>query len=89
MFIVPYENLQNMIFHLDSDWLEVVVNSVGKKMLPALLICEETFFIKLSNLDKLFHQLKAQFEESDDKPPMEKAYGELVKVVKSFSWLNL
>lgn len=56
IFMVPYEFVHKLTFHLDSDWLAVVVNKLeGSNLLPAQLIAEESFFIKIPSLDKLYH----------------------------------
>ena len=35
----------------------------GKNMLPAGLIADECFYIRIKNIDKHFNAIKAQFEE--------------------------
>ena len=89
LFVVPYEFVMKLNFTLDSDWLEISMNQEGRNLLPAQLVAEESFYLQISNLDKLYHALKAQFEDREDGPTMEKVYGGCDRVLKSFSWLNL
>lgn len=93
LFLIPFEFVRKLTFHLDSDWLEITMNQFeGKNMLPAQLIAEESFYLQIKDLNKLYHQLKAIYEPEDGEkhgPVLEKAFDGCDRVLKSFSYLNL
>lgn len=64
-------------------------------MIPGQLVAEETFFLRLANIDKFFSAIKATFEQMLEKDPqaelptLEKSFdNKCDRVRKSFSIQN-
>jgi hypothetical protein len=97
MFIVPFTSCRHITAHMDgvNDWLQVTMNQFeGKNMLPAQLIAEESFYLRLKGIDKHFNAIKAIFDSIKQKdkdaelPTLEKSFDKCDRVRKSFSILN-
>jgi len=68
LFVCPYASVRKLTVHMDNagveDWLQVSMNQFeGKNMVPAGLVAEESFYLNLKNIDKVFNGIKTLFAE--------------------------
>jgi len=86
-FVVPYNRIDKLTFHVanDRDWMEVALTEEGMNLIPASYVCESVFYLivphefstdKIQKLETLFAKIRG---DEQPKPENQSETGEETK----------